>query len=54
MHDDVVGQVIGTTCANPLLVAESAGLFGAEIVTKAASQGIHAGVDLYHNIKRDK
>ena len=46
----VLGQVVGTAAANPLVVASSAGLFGAGVVTKAAHQGIHAGVDLYHKI----
>ena len=46
----VLGQVVGTTSANPLLVAGSAGLFGAGVVTKAAHQGLHAGLDLYHKI----
>ena len=48
----VLGQVVGTAAANPLLVAGSAGLFGAGVVTKAAHQGIHAGVDLYHKIRK--
>ena len=41
----VLGQVVGTASATPLLVA---GLFGAGVVTKAAHQGNHAGADLYH------
>ena len=48
----VLGQVVGTASANPMLVAGSAGLFGAGVVTKAAHQGIHAGVDLYHKIRK--
>ena len=39
----VLGQVVGTASAYPLLVAGSAG---------AAHQGIHAGVDLYHKIRK--
>ena len=35
-----------------MLVAGSAGLFGAGVVTKAALQGIHAGVNLYHKIRK--
>ena len=35
-----------------MLVAGSAGLFGAGVVTKAAQQGNHAGVDLYHKIRK--
>ena len=41
----VLGQVVGTASTNPMLVAGSAGLFGAGGVTKTAHQGIHAGVD---------
>jgi len=48
----VLGQAVGSASANPLLIAGSAGLFGAAVVTKAAHQGIHAGVDLYHKIKK--
>ena len=48
----MLGQVVGTASANPLLIAGSAGLFGAGVVTKAAHQGVHAGVDLYHKIKK--
>ena len=48
----VLGKVVGSASANPLLVAGSAGLFGAGVVTKAAHQGIHARVDLYHKIRR--
>ena len=33
---------------NPVLIAGSAGLFSAGVVTKAAHKGVHAGVDLYH------
>ena len=43
---------MGSALDNPLLVAGSAGLFGAGVVTKAAHQGIHAGVDLYHKIRK--
>ena len=49
----VLGQAAGSASANPLLVAGSAGLFGACVVAKAAHQGIHVGVDLYHKIKRN-
>ena len=48
----VLGQVVGTASTNPMLVAGSAGLFGAGGVTKTAHQGIHAGVDLYHTIRK--
>ena len=37
-----------------LFVAESVGLFSACVLTKVAHEGIHAGVDLYNKIKRDK
>ena len=50
----VLGQVVGTASGNPLLVAGGAGLFGAGVVTKAAHQGIHAGMDLYHKKRKGK
>lgn len=50
MNAGVLGQVVGTATGNPLMVAGSAGLFGAGVVTKAAHQGIHAAVDLGHKI----
>ena len=37
----VLGQVVGTASVNPLLIAGSAGLFGAGVVMKVAHQGIH-------------
>ena len=50
----VLGQVVGTASANPALVAGSAALFRAGVVTKAAHQGIHAGVDLCPKIKNSQ
>ena len=46
-------MVRGSASANSLLVAVSSCLFGAEVLTNAAHQEIHADVDL-HNKKKER
>ena len=50
----VLGRVVGSASANPLLIAGSAGRVCVGAVTKVALQEIHAGVDLYHTLGREK
>ena len=47
----ILEQVVGSATVDLLLVAGSAGLFSADIITKAAHQGIHSGVNFSHQIR---
>ena len=47
-------MVRGSASAYSLLVAARSCLFGAEVLTNAAHQEIHANLDLYNKKKKEK